>query len=87
MQGVTTLVVGNCGGGVAPAFRTKDVRRIAFGYNPGWGVEISWRTFGEYLAELTGIATNVAALVPHGAVRNAVMGLELAHPGRGSLRR
>ena len=76
MQGVTTIVVGNCGGGVAPAFRARDVRRVAFGYSSAWGIDITWRTFGEYLGHLRDIAVNVAALIPHGAVRNAIMGLE-----------
>jgi N-acyl-D-amino-acid deacylase len=87
MQGVTTVIVGNCGGGVAPAFRKRDVRRVAFGYSPAWGVDITWRTFAEYLATLHGAAVNVAALVPHGAVRNAVMGLEARPPDRRELAR
>lgn len=74
-QGVTTVVNGNCGGGVAPAEPDHDVRRVAFGYSPDWGVGITWRTFGEYLAQLRALGVNVATLVPHGALRNAVMGL------------
>ncbi len=87
MQGVTTVVVGNCGGGVAPALRTRDVRRVAFGYSSAWGIDITWRTFGEYLGHLRDIATNVAALIPHGAVRNAVMGLDARPPEGGELAR
>ena len=71
MQGVTTVVNGNCGGGVAPALPEFDVRRVAFGYSDAWGVEITWRSFGEYLARLTGIAVNAATLVPHGAVERS----------------
>jgi N-acyl-D-amino-acid deacylase len=80
MQGVTTVVTGNCGGGVAPASPRRDVRRVAFGYQPGWGLEIDWSTFPEYLARLRGLAVNVAPLVPHGAVRNAVLGLASRPP-------
>jgi N-acyl-D-amino-acid deacylase len=86
-QGVTTVVNGNCGGGVAPAEPEHDVRRVAFAYEPSWGLEISWRTFGEYLAELTDIAVNAATLVPHGALRNAVMGMERRAPSSAELRR
>jgi N-acyl-D-amino-acid deacylase len=75
LQGVTTVVVGNCGGGVAPAHPQHDVRRVAFGYQPDWGLDISWSSYPEYLDRLQGLAVNVAALVPHGAVRNAVLGL------------
>jgi N-acyl-D-amino-acid deacylase len=79
-QGVTTVVTGNCGGGVAPAEPAHDVRRVAFGYDDAWGVDLDWRTFAEYLERLDGTGVNVAALVPHGAVRNAVMGLESRSP-------
>ena len=74
-QGVTTVVIGNCGGGVAPVNADHDVRRVAFAFDAQWGVEVTWRGFGDYLALLDGKAVNVAALVPHGALRNAVMGL------------
>lgn len=74
-QGVTTIAVGNCGGGVAPISDEHDIRPVAFAYRPEWGVEISWRSFPEYLKQLDGLAINVAAMVPHGALRNAVMGV------------
>ncbi len=74
-QGVTTVVVGNCGGGVAPVNADHDIRRVAFAFDETWEVEVTWRSFGDYLALLDGRAVNVAALVPHGALRNAVMGL------------
>jgi N-acyl-D-amino-acid deacylase len=79
-QGVTTVVVGNCGGGVAPCRHGHDVRRVAFGYRDDWGVEIEWESFGEYLRHLDGKGVNVAALVPHGAVRNVVLGLDERPP-------
>jgi N-acyl-D-amino-acid deacylase len=82
LQGVTTVVNGNCGGGVAPALPKHDVRRVAFAYNPEWGLDITWSSFGDYLSQLKGIAVNVATLVPHGAIRNAVMGLENRPPDK-----
>jgi N-acyl-D-amino-acid deacylase len=82
LQGVTSVVNGNCGGGIAPALRKHDVRRVAFAYNPEWGIEITWSSFGDYLSQLKDIAINVATLVPHGAIRNAVMGLESRPPER-----
>jgi N-acyl-D-amino-acid deacylase len=74
-QGITTVSVGNCGGGVAPASTHHDVTRVAFAYNSAWGVELSWESFGEFSGRLDGAGVNVAPLVPHGAIRNAVMGL------------
>jgi N-acyl-D-amino-acid deacylase len=79
-QGVTTVVIGNCGGGVAPVAAEHDVRRVAFAFDEQWGVEVTWRAFGDYLALLEGRAVNVAALVPHGALRNAVMGVSAREP-------
>jgi N-acyl-D-aspartate/D-glutamate deacylase len=75
-QGVTTIAVGNCGGGVAPISAAHDFRPVSFAYRPEWGVDTSWRTFPDYLARLDGLGINVAAMVPHGALRNAVMGME-----------
>jgi N-acyl-D-amino-acid deacylase len=82
-QGVTTAVIGNCGGGVAPVTAEHDVRRVAFAFDEQWGVEVTWRDFGDYLARLDGTAVNVAALVPHGALRNAVMGVAAREPAPG----
>lgn len=75
-QGVTTIAVGNCGGGVAPISESHDIRPISFAFRPEWGVETSWRSFPEYLRHLNGLGVNVAAIVPHGALRNAVMGID-----------
>jgi N-acyl-D-amino-acid deacylase len=86
-QGVTTVVVGNCGGGVAPCSHEHDFRRTAFAYSSDWGVEVTWTSVGEYLETLGGKGANVAALVPHGAVRNAVMGLEARAPEAAELDR
>jgi N-acyl-D-amino-acid deacylase len=85
LQGVTSVVNGNCGGGVAPATPKHDIRRVAFAYNPEWGLEITWSSFGEYLAHLQRIAVNIATLVPHGALRNAVMGLDSRPPTRAEM--
>lgn len=73
-QGVTTVVIGNCGAGMAPNVPEHDVRRVTFMLEDEWGVELGWRGFGEYLEAMPDAAVNVAALVAHGAVRNAVMG-------------
>ena len=75
-QGITTVAVGNCGGGVAPSSKQFDVREVAFAFNSEWGIDIDWSGFGEYTTHLDGAAINVAPLVAHGAIRSAAMGLE-----------
>ena len=78
-QGVTTVIVGNCGLGAAPA--TAEAAPVLAGIN-GWmtpdGVSTGAISIEEYLARLEsdGVALNVGTLVPHGPVRISVMGLE-----------
>jgi len=87
-QGVTTLVVGNCGLGAAPA--TEAAAEILAGVN-GWmtpeGVEAGAGGIGDYLDRLEagGTAVNVATLVPHGPVRISVMGLAAGEPDEAQL--
>jgi N-acyl-D-amino-acid deacylase len=83
-HGVTTLVMGNCGVGFAPARPERrewliglmegveDIPGSALSEGMRWG----WESFPEFLdfLEETPRAVDVAALVPHGAVRAYVMG-------------
>ena len=84
-QGITTIAVGNCGGGLAPISEAHDIRPVAFAFRPEWGVDTSWRSFPEYLERLDGLGVNVAAMVPHGALRNAVMGVVPRHASSAEL--
>jgi N-acyl-D-amino-acid deacylase len=83
-HGVTTVVTGNCGVGFAPA---RDIDRdwliqLMEGVEdiPGTalseGINWNWESFGEYLDEVerTARVLDVAALVPHGALRAYVLG-------------
>lgn len=84
MQGVTTVVPGNCGLSPAPL---SDFSRDEFmaSMNDGDGPKLpdnEWSTFGEYLdyLEKIGISPNVLPLVGQGAIRAAVMGFSAARP-------
>jgi len=87
-QGVTTLIVGNCGLGVAPS--TPEAEPILTAVN-GWmtpdGVAARAQTVGEYLDRLSsgGIVLNAGTLVPHGPVRISAMGLATGPPAAGQL--
>jgi N-acyl-D-aspartate/D-glutamate deacylase len=82
--GVTTVVMGNCGFGIAPcpaARRGQIVRNLAVveGLSLGAlesGIDWDFESFEEYLALLgrKGAYPNVAVLVGHSTVRSAVMG-------------
>lgn len=83
-HGVTTAVMGNCGVGFAPAAPDKhdwliglmegveDIPGAAMTEGLTWG----WESFPEYLDALDrhAYAIDIAAQVPHGAVRGYVMG-------------
>lgn len=75
-QGVTTNVIGNCGSGIAPITEEILQGSDAAAELSQCGIDLKWRTMGEYLdlLEQRGVSINVAALVGQGAVRNAVMG-------------
>ena len=83
-HGVTTVVMGNCGVGFAPADPTRrdwliqlmegveDIPGTALAEGMSW----NWESFPEYLDELDSMprVMDVAAQIPHGAVRGYVMG-------------
>jgi len=91
MQGVTTDVSGNCGLSSAPigdrwiVFPPSPRRREGFKVvslerakeiAKGWGMDMDWFTFGEYLERLenNGIAINHCSLIGHFALRATVTG-------------
>jgi N-acyl-D-amino-acid deacylase len=72
-QGVTTEIVGQCGHSCAPWTGLAAGARF-FGYREA-GVDLNWRSFGEYLDRLEAAkpALNVAAFVGHGAIRDTAI--------------
>jgi len=74
-QGVTTVVVGNCGHSPAPLPLPAALPDLTFGHLAG--LPTPWTTFGEYLAavEAAHPSVNVASLAGHNALRVAVLGL------------
>ena len=83
-HGVTTVVMGNCGVGFAPARASdrewliqlmegvEDIPGTALAEGMTW----NWETFGEYLDEVerSDRVLDVASLIPHGALRAYVLG-------------
>jgi N-acyl-D-amino-acid deacylase len=85
-MGATTVVVGNCGASAWPLAGWRDCIAMAGGEPetepPGWA------SFGDYLVAIDDArpAVNVAALVGHGAVREAAIGQEARAPSDEELR-
>lgn len=83
-HGVTTVVTGNCGVGLAPA--RPDLHEVLIGdlvHVEGMpyealrqGIDWRWQTFGEYLDAMdsSGLGINVAGLVAMTPLRHWVMG-------------
>lgn len=100
-QGITTLLIGNCGLGCAPVGSEKggptgedgeSLLRALHGWMTPEAVPWPWRTTGQYLTHLeeNGTVVNVGTLAPHGPIRMATMGLARREPtGRelGAMRR
>ncbi|MGZ8624046.1 MAG: N-acyl-D-amino-acid deacylase family protein [Actinomycetota bacterium] len=77
-QGVTSVVVGNCGTSPWPPAGADEAAALVGGPSGAFRYD----SFGAYLDALAaaGPAVNVAALVGHGGVRLEVMGLERRPP-------
>lgn len=83
LQGITTLVVGNCGYAPAPINpETAPLLQSYTAFIKPRDLEWRWHTFGEYLdyLETHGVYLNTVALAAHGALRIAVMGFEARAP-------
>jgi N-acyl-D-aspartate/D-glutamate deacylase len=88
-HGVTTAIVGNCGVGFAPVRPGQHDRLIEVmegvedipGVALAEGMPWSWESFSEYLDVLDALprAVDVAAHVPHAALRTYVLGPEREH--------
>ena len=80
-QGVTTEVVGQCGISCAPVNCDADIEKAGIGFLD-CGLELGWRSFGDYLDRLdaTSLGVNVAACIGHGTIHRAVLGDALRAP-------
>lgn len=87
-QGITTVVVGNCGSSPWPWAGWEEGIALAYGA-PGSVPRPAGDNFGEYLTSIAAgrPAANIAALVGHGSVRREVLGLAPGPPNARELAR
>jgi N-acyl-D-amino-acid deacylase len=87
-QGVTTILVGNCGYTPAPVTGNNreflEHSEIEFIREFG---SLPWRSFSEYLEKLEKLekSVNIAVLVGHGTLRSAVLGVGEVKPSERQL--
>lgn len=79
MQGVTTLVVGMCGIGLAPANEKVREYYRNFVKNIFGSSDILYDTIQEYMDAIVkkGVSINLAFFIPHGNVRFLVLGSDM----------
>ncbi|MFH0848194.1 MAG: D-aminoacylase [archaeon] len=90
-QGITTLVVGQCGISLAPINPQFEhlLRSYLSPFLPKTDVSLDWTTFSQYITKMKQIrsTTNTVHLVGHGTIRIAAMGFEDREPTRRELER
>lgn len=77
-QGVTTILVGNCGVSLAPLASDEAIKSLGKWQDISQ-MNINWTSFGEFLDELSRheLGVNVASLVGHNTLRRGVIGGEI----------
>ncbi len=89
-QGITTEVIGNCGGSAAPLndLLKNEMKKTAPLIEEA-KLELDWATMREYLNRLDkqGVALNVAPLVGHENIRVLVIGLDDRAPTEAELKK
>ena len=77
MQGITTVVAGNCGHGVAPAYSEEFIESYMMGRLGLRGLlNVQWKSFREWLdyARTLPLGNNYIPLVGHSPLRGSVLG-------------
>ncbi|MBI5530929.1 MAG: amidohydrolase family protein [Candidatus Doudnabacteria bacterium] len=74
-QGYTTILVGNCGGSLAPLLTHEALLSVQKWHNLE-AANINWQSFSEYVEQMskTAFACNVASLVGYSTLRRGIVG-------------
>ncbi|HEV8601555.1 MAG TPA: amidohydrolase family protein [Patescibacteria group bacterium] len=73
-QGITTIIIGNCGSSLAPLSTPEAIKTIQKWHSLS-GVNVNWSTFAELLSVLKKkkIGVNVGSLVGHATIRRGLL--------------
>lgn len=77
-QGITTILIGNCGASLAPLLSRNSLLSMQKWHNLE-GVNFDWLTFSEYIQHLSQkrFGVNVASLVGYSTLRRGLIGDEI----------
>jgi len=78
MQGITTIIGGNCGSSIAPILKEESIAPIQKWVDLG-NISVNWVRMGEFLRELRkrSIGINFGTLVGHETLRRGLIGDEV----------
>jgi N-acyl-D-amino-acid deacylase len=74
-QGITTIIMGNCGASLAPLLSPESIKTIQKWHSLS-GININWTSLEEFLnyLSLTPIGVNVGTLAGHATLRRGLLG-------------
>lgn len=74
-QGITTIIVGNCGASLAPLPTQEAIKTIQKWHDLS-GINLNWMTFAEFAASLSKnkLGVNVGSLAGHATIRRGILG-------------
>lgn len=77
-QGITTIVIGNCGSSLAPLPSQEAIKTIQKWHSLS-GINLNWSSFSEFLSVLKQqkLGLNVASLVGHATIRRGLLSDEV----------
>ncbi len=82
-QGITTMIMGLCGLGLAPLKDSERENTLKFNtgiFGQCLPYKCEWKSFGEFLQQYEGCAPNVGSAVTYNAIRVNTLGFEDVHP-------
>jgi N-acyl-D-amino-acid deacylase len=74
-QGITSIIIGNCGASVAPLLTAESIKTIQKWHNLS-GISVNWASVAEFLQTLAKmpLGVNVGTLVGHATLRRGLIG-------------
>ncbi len=74
-QGITSIIMGNCGASLAPLLSPESIKAIQKWHSLS-GINLNWQSMDEFLSHLSSMpcGVNVGTLVGHATLRRGILG-------------